>query len=110
MLGCGAMLAREIDTVKLQISHHIALLYQSAQVHDMPYDHDREISKAALDSLAAVTQHAIALQKVRPLAVVEGIAARWISIDLQGLVDSHMASIQPDPIILVGQGKPTPYQ
>ena len=87
------MLARETDTVKLQISHHTALLYQSAQVHDMLYGHDREMRKAAVGSLAAVTQHAIALQKVRPLAVVEGIAARWISIDLQGLVDSHMASI-----------------
>ncbi len=75
----------------------------------MPYGHDREMCKAAADSLAA-TQHAIALQKVVPLAAVEGIAARWISIDLQGLVDSHMASIQPDPIVLVGQGKPTPYQ
>lgn len=60
----------------------------------MPYGHDREMGKAAVSSLAALTQHAIAQQKVVPLAAVEGIAARWISIDLQGLVDSHMASIQ----------------
>lgn len=110
MLGCGRMLARDIDTVKLQMGHHTAFLYQSAQVHDMLYDLDREMSKAAVDSLAAVSQDAIALQKVVPLAAVEGIAACWISIDLQGLVDSHMASIQPDSIVLVGQGKPTPYQ
>lgn len=102
------MLAREIDTIKLQISPRTALLYQSAQVNGMPYDYDREMIKAAVGRLAAGTQDA--LQKVVPLAAVEGIATRWISIDLQGLVDSHMASIQPDPIILVGQGKPTPYQ
>lgn len=104
------MLAREIDTIKLQISPRTALLYQSAQVRGMPYVYDRGMIKAAVGRLAAGTQDAIALQKVVPLAAVEGIAARWISIDLQGLVDSHMASIQPDPIILVGQGKPTPYQ
>ena len=50
------------------------------------------------------------MQQVRPLAAVEGIAACWVSIDLQGLVDSHMASIQSDAIVFVGQGKPTPYQ
>ncbi len=104
------MLAREIDTVKLQTRHYRALLHQSAQVHDMPYGHDREMITGAVDRLAAVTQDAIALQKVVPLAAVEGIATCWISIDLQGLVDSHMASIQPNPIVLVGQGKPTPYQ
>ena len=108
--GCVTTLAREIDTDKLQISIHAALLYRSAQVHDTPYGHDREMCKAAAGSLAAVTQHAIALQKVVPLAAVEGIAACWVSIDLQGLVDSHMASIQPEPIVLVGQSKPTPYQ